>query len=177
MRVSAAVIVLSGLVIAAPVAEAQTGDRDATACGAWRTADEEGLVYIYRVADGTFAGKIIGGAGADRDGKNPDPALRSRPLLGLVIMRGFRYGKDGLWEAGQIYDPDTGNSYRSRFHLDPKDATKLLLRGYVGAPAFGRSEEWRRHGPAGPDACDEPKEAKPSTGGAPGHGGAVPRGT
>jgi hypothetical protein len=40
--------------------------------------------------------------------------------------------------------------------LSDKDANRLLLRGYVGVPMFGRTEEWTREpAPAG-DPCRDP---------------------
>jgi uncharacterized protein (DUF2147 family) len=148
---------LAVAMVAPTLAGAQSADAAAgAACGTWLTADKEGRVHIYRVADGTFAGKIVGGSGGDTDSKNPDPALRSRPLLGLMIMKGFRHAK-GIWDGGEIYDPDSGDTYKSQFRLDRADGAKLQLRGYIGIPLFGRPEEWTRFGIPDASACDEPK--------------------
>jgi uncharacterized protein (DUF2147 family) len=73
---------------------------------------------------------------------NPDPALRGRALCGLTIMSGFRLNGPDRWEGGSLYDPESGNTYTGRVSLNP-DGT-LSLRGYVGVPLFGRTEEWTR---------------------------------
>ena len=71
------------------------------------------------------------------DDRNPDPALRDRPLIDLPIGGGFsRKGKD--WVGGKIYDPASGKTYRASLSLD--DENHLLLRGYIGIPALGRSQ-------------------------------------
>lgn len=75
------------------------------------------------------------------DRENPDPNLRTRPVLGLEILTGFRW--DGKrWVDGEIYDPVTGNTYRATITLEGQD--RLRLRGYVGIPLLGRTEVWTR---------------------------------
>lgn len=109
--------------------------------GRWMTADKSGLVEIYR-QQGRYAGKIVGPTDAPRlDTKNPDPALRQRPLLGVVLLQGFRYD-DGAWEDGTIYDPKGGKTYSCTLRL--KSANALEVRGYVGVSLFGRTEVWTR---------------------------------
>lgn len=77
------------------------------------------------------------------DYKNGDPALRSRPLCGLQLLWGFVHEPDpSLWDDGQIYDPESGNTYHARMILKP-DGT-LDVRGYIGIPLLGRSETWVR---------------------------------
>ena len=43
--------------------------------------------------------------------KNPDPALRTRPLLGMQILNGLT-DKGGDWR-GEIYDPRRGKTFKS----------------------------------------------------------------
>ncbi len=50
-----------------------------------------------------------------------------------------RVGRDG----GTIYDPGSGTTYWCRLTLD---GDRLLLRGYVGVPLFGRTTAWIRVG-------------------------------
>jgi uncharacterized protein (DUF2147 family) len=79
-----------------------------------------------------------------RDRNNPDPALRSRKVTGLEILRGAKPARDGTWMSGSIYDPATGNTYACRLALDGGD--RLRLRGYVGIPLLGRTTTWTRVG-------------------------------
>ncbi len=74
------------------------------------------------------------------DGNNPDPALRSRPILGLVIIHAV-YGGGGQWK-GTVYDPDNGRTYGCSIRLAGPDTMKL--RGYLGFSLFGRTETWKR---------------------------------
>lgn len=46
-----------------------------------------------------------------RDRHNDDPALRSRPILGLTILSDLRW-RDGAWR-GQVYNPEDGGTYRA----------------------------------------------------------------
>lgn len=75
------------------------------------------------------------------DRNNPDPLLRTRPMLGLTIMEGFRYEGDNSWR-GRIYNPDDGETYRCKLSLDGKN--HLKVRGYLGITLFGKTQEWTR---------------------------------
>lgn len=104
------------------------------------TADKSGIIQIY-AQQGTYAGKIVGPDAPRLDTKNPDPALRKRSLMGVVLLQGFRYD-DGAWEKGTIYDPKDGKTYSCVLRL--KDAGAMEVRGYVGISLFGRTEIWTR---------------------------------
>ena len=70
-----------------------------------------------------------------KDDLNPDEALRERFLIGLELLSDYRHnGK--RWE-GKIYDPESGNTYSSRMHVD-KDGN-LKMRGYIGISLLGRT--------------------------------------
>jgi uncharacterized protein (DUF2147 family) len=48
------------------------------------------------------------------DVKNPDVALRAKPLLGQQVLRDFKQAAPGRWTGGKIYDPKTGKTYDSK---------------------------------------------------------------
>ena len=50
---------------------------------------------------------------------------------------------DGAYSGGEILDPDTGGVYRSTMTLSA-DGRRLTVRGYIGIPLFGRTQEWVR---------------------------------
>ncbi len=78
-----------------------------------------------------------------KDGLNPDPSLRDRPLCGLEIGTGFRLQGDGTKaDKGHVYDPKSGKTYSGSLEMDGPD--RLKLRGFIGAKLFGRTEEWTR---------------------------------
>jgi uncharacterized protein (DUF2147 family) len=114
--------------------------------GTWLSGDGDGWIEITRVGDG-LSGVIKGSPNAaderpDRDEKNPDPALRDRPLTGLELFSGFSYAGDGRWTGGTIYDPNSGKTYRCR--VTRVDPDTLKVRGYIGVPMLGRTETWTR---------------------------------
>lgn len=75
------------------------------------------------------------------DTNNPDAALRSRALCGLVVGTGFHQDNASKLSGGHLYDPKTGHTYQGTISL-VGDA--LYLRGYIGISLFGRSEIWKR---------------------------------
>ena len=114
--------------------------------GTWLSGDGEGWIEIARTGDG-LSGVIKGSPNADdnrpdRDEKNPDPALRQRPLTGLELFSGFNYDGDGRWTGGMIYDPNSGKTYRCI--ITWVDGNTLKVRGYIGVPMLGRTETWKR---------------------------------
>lgn len=98
--------------------------------------------------DGQLCGRIVwlkkplSGGKPKRDRHNPDARLRDRPLCGLQILSGFRRERDGVWNAGQLYNPNDGRTFRSTINLDGDGV--LRVRGYVGAALFGKTVEWVR---------------------------------
>jgi uncharacterized protein (DUF2147 family) len=117
-------------------------------CGLWWNEERDAKLEIYKKGD-TFEAKIAWLKEPNADGKpkvdknNPDPKLRSRPVLGLVILRGLRKtNAPDFYNNGRIYDPKNGRTYNCRVTLTEK---RLALRGFVlGLPFFGRTAVWSR---------------------------------
>jgi uncharacterized protein (DUF2147 family) len=78
----------------------------------------------------------------DRD--NPNPNLRSRPLIGLQLIEGFAYIGKNVWEKGTIYNPDNGKTYRCKMILSGPN--RLEVRGFIGIPLLGATSVWTREG-------------------------------
>jgi uncharacterized protein (DUF2147 family) len=122
--------------------------------GVWNTAEGRSQVEVYHCAD-RYCGRITwlkepqypqdddqGMGGKPKvDRENPDPALRKQPLLGLQILRDFRYDGD-KWHDGTIYDPKEGKTYKCKITMG--EDGKLHVRGYIGISLFGRTTEWTR---------------------------------
>ena len=70
------------------------------------------------------------------DIKNPDPALRSKPLVGLDLLSGFVDAGD-IWK-GTIYDPESGKSYTSKVARNG-DGT-LKVQGCIAF--FCKTQTW-----------------------------------
>ncbi|SNB47438.1 DUF2147 domain-containing protein [Geobacter sp. DSM 9736] len=71
------------------------------------------------------------------DRKNPDPALRKRPILGLQVMKGVAATGRSTWGGGACYDPQSGKNYKCKMKLVSPD--KLEMRGFIGMSLFGRN--------------------------------------
>jgi len=120
---------------------AATASTPAAAFGVWATQDGNGHVEIAPCG-ASACGAIVWGdrsSGPSTDVKNPDAALRTRPLIGLRILEGYSAGAAG-WINGRVYDPKSGNTYRSE--LLPQTDGTLRVKGCMGP--ICRTETWRR---------------------------------
>ena len=134
-------------IVAATMGAASAEPADGAA-GRWLVQGGFGVIAIAPCGE-SICGRIDwmkppanGPATTARDAHNPDPAVRQRPICGLTILYGFRHEKRGRWEAGNIYDPDSGQTYQANITLE--DTNHLRLRGYIGVPLFGASQIWTR---------------------------------
>lgn len=116
--------------------------------GKWKTIDdlsgkEKGVVEIFEYK-GKIYGKIIEIFEADKKHLKCEKCVgddRNKPILGMNIIRGLKKKNNG-YEGGKIIDPQTGKSYHCKIVLEGRD--KLIVRGYIGIPLFGRSQTWSR---------------------------------
>jgi uncharacterized protein (DUF2147 family) len=115
--------------------------------GIWANHSNKGHIKIYR-QNGKYFGKIVwlkvpldANGLAKMDKKNPDINSRNQPLLGLVMLRDFKYDDDE-WKDGKIYNPDDGREYKAYMKL--KDSKTLSVRGYVGFSFIGKTETFNR---------------------------------
>lgn len=76
------------------------------------------------------------------DVKNADPRLRTRPLLGLTVVRDLRRTGENSWGDGRIYNPDDGVDYLATMAIQA-DGT-LRVRAYVITPLLGKTFLWTR---------------------------------
>jgi uncharacterized protein (DUF2147 family) len=122
-----------------------------TPVGLWKTIDDDGKTAksLVRISEqgGTLTGSIdkLLDPTAPADAKCDKCAddRKDKPVLGLQIIRGVKPEGDGVWGHGEILDPNNGKTYRTR--LKPVDGGKKLeVRGYIGAPLFGRTQTWVR---------------------------------
>ena len=117
--------------------------------GCWDTVGNSSKVELYPCGD-KLCGKVAwlkypnfmdakdGPVGTMKiDHKNPDPALRNRPILGLQVIEGLTPAGSDKWDQGRCYDPESGNTYRCRIRLASPE--RLEMRGYIGIPLIGRT--------------------------------------
>lgn len=115
--------------------------------GLWLNSNGQGQIQVYKEGNKYF-GKLVwlkepnGPKGNPKlDANNPDPAQKTKPLLGAIVLRNFVYD-DGEWNRGRIYDPQNGKDYKCYMKL--KNANTLSVRGYIGFSLLGRTEVWTR---------------------------------
>lgn len=127
---------------------------EATPAGLWKTIDDstkKERSYV-RITD---AGGVLS-AKLEKLIDTPEPEKlvcdkctddrKDKPLLGLQLIRGVKKSDEAdnaSWDGGTILDPANGKTYKVR--LTPiEGGKKLQVRGYIGAPMFGRTQVWIR---------------------------------
>ena len=76
-----------------------------------------------------------------RDAENADESLRSRPILGLPLLTGFpQEPEDGVWDDGDIYNPEDGKTYSSELEMNDRDTLKVSGCVWI----FCQSQIWER---------------------------------
>jgi uncharacterized protein (DUF2147 family) len=119
-------------------AVAQSAD---DAFGTWRHPDNGSLIEIYKCGGGLCA-KVAKVADAGRkDDKNPDPKLRSRPVVGVIIMNGAKKTGDKTW-AGKLYNTQDGDTYNGTVTVVSKSTLKL--EGCVLGGMICQGPTWTR---------------------------------
>lgn len=117
--------------------------------GVWEPSSGKGRVKVEKIGD-KFYGKVVWlkepidpETGQKKlDKSNPDVTLRTRPRLGLRVLKDFNFVSKGVWDNGTIYDPESGSTYNCKITM--KDANTLDIRGYIGVSVFGRTDVWKR---------------------------------
>jgi uncharacterized protein (DUF2147 family) len=121
--------------------------------GLWEQTDDksgkvQALIRLTKTGNDTYVGvveKII-----PEPGDDPNPKCdkcrdhrRDKPVLGMQIIDGLIQTGAGVYERGNILDPDEGEIYRLKITV-LEGGAKLDVRGYIGISLFGRSQIWRR---------------------------------
>jgi uncharacterized protein (DUF2147 family) len=105
----------------AATAYAQSAD---DALGVWENPENKSHTQFYKCGAGV-CGKIVRVVdGQKTDDKNPDPAKRSRPIVGLVIMQGAKKTGPTTW-SGQLYNRADGKTYSGTLTVKSKNAVEL----------------------------------------------------
>jgi len=125
-----------------------------TPVGLWKTLDNETKRERSQVriteSGGVFTARL------EKLSDMPEPEKlfcskcvddrKDKPLLGLELIRGVKRSGEvdsPMWDGGTLLDPANGKTYKVR--LTPiEDGRQLQVRGYVGAPEFGRTQIWIR---------------------------------
>ena len=110
--------------------------------GEWWSEEKDGRIRFYRHRSGTYRAILSWSKKPRADTENDNPKLRSRSIVGIVLMWDLRFD-DGEYEDGYVYNPEDGNVYR----IDCKvlGPNRLEVRGYLGVALFGQTQVWTRY--------------------------------
>jgi uncharacterized protein (DUF2147 family) len=61
----------------------------------------------------------------DLDKRNPNAALRNRPIVGTPTVMGFKRAAPGRWTGGKLYDPASGKTYNGKISANPDGSLKV----------------------------------------------------
>lgn len=148
------ILSLGILVIGVTVAMAQNA-KEISPVGLWQTIDDKSgearsHVRIWKNSKGVLYGKIV--KLLNRDDADTVTCTKctddraGQKVQGLEILRGLKQKDPSdpyFWDQGTVLDPENGKSYKGYVKVS-EDNKVLTLRGYIGIPAFGRSQKWKR---------------------------------
>lgn len=128
-------------------ASTSAADKDAI-LGTWMVGSQKAKVQIYK-KDNKYFGKIVWlknptyeNGTPKLDKHNSEASERTKPLMGLNMLKDFSYVSDNTWEDGTIYDPENGKEYSCIIKM--KDNNTIDVRGYIGFSLMGRTDTWKR---------------------------------
>lgn len=119
-------------------------------CGKWVTTENNLMVEVYK-EDNTYKAKIVWFNDGDdpklmgtwTDQRNPDPALRSRKILGMSVLRNLNYNpSSNSWEDGMIYDAKHGREWNACAHITKNGL--LEVKGYWHFKCIGKTLTFKR---------------------------------
>jgi uncharacterized protein (DUF2147 family) len=127
----------SGFVLLATLAPAAA----ASPLGNWLVEEKTAQIRVIDCGAALW-GIISWEKVAGTDTYNPDPTLRTRPLLGAAILLGMKADKPGEWN-GKVYNAQNGKQYDATIS-SPDDLT-LNMRGCLVYPLC-QTVTWTRVG-------------------------------
>lgn len=119
--------------------------------GKWVNESNEITISFYQTEDKTWNAKIIGLSEnlnqrnePLRDVYNPAPELRSREVMGIDYLYGFKSkSQNTRYASGNIYYYNNGNHYNAVIFVEDKNT--ISIKGYWWFFRFlGSSKTWKR---------------------------------
>jgi uncharacterized protein (DUF2147 family) len=137
LRLSVVVLALLGLATPAVAADPK---------GDWLVENKGAVIRVSTCAGNNVCGNIVWTKGprTATDTNNPDPAKRSRPILGLQMFE-MKPTRPNRWE-GEIYNAEDGKTYASSITM--RSDNVLRIEGCVLGFLCG-GQDWSRA------KCDE----------------------
>lgn len=144
--------VLSALfLMISPFALAITPQNSQSVAGYWQTIDgktkKPSSIIAIAPAGNYYVGKIVKTYSGTSDKKITvcdlcKGELKNKPIIGLPIVQHMTC-RPGYCNGGTILDPRNGKIYKATMRLVAQGSF-LKVRGYIGAPLFGKTVVWRR---------------------------------
>ncbi|TXM64155.1 DUF2147 domain-containing protein [Methylobacterium sp. WL120] len=132
-----ALVALVALCLAGGGAQAQ---KAADPAGIWLTETGDSKVRLSRCGAG-YCGTIVSTTGKGLDANNPDPALRTRSVVGVQIVNATSASGDGY--SGTLYNPKDGKTYSGSLKMTGPNA--IEVSGCVMS-VFCKRQTWKRVG-------------------------------
>lgn len=125
-------------------ADVQATDRlgEQNIVGEWWTQERDGRVTFFKAKTGTYTGRLSFSKKPRKDVENDDPELRTRDIVGIILIWKLKYG-EGKYSDGYVYNPEDGNTYRIEVTSTGKDM--IEVRGFMGISLFGQTQVWKRY--------------------------------
>ncbi|GBE42452.1 sporulation related domain protein [bacterium BMS3Bbin10] len=146
--------ILSSCAVIAAGLFAGTSAYAAAELGTWLNADRKGKIELRECGEQGLCGEIVWLKDArDENGKpwrdrlNPDPSLRSRPVVGVNVLVDVKKIGPNIWQ-GRIYDPEVGKVYYLKHLKVGRD--RVEIKGCLPNGWPCRTKYWTRTQPARP---------------------------
>lgn len=94
--------------------------------GTWNTPNGESKIEIGRCGV-AYCGSIKSMNKPKNDEHNPDTALRKRSLVGLQILKDFKYSGSNTWSDGTLYGPERGKEVTPKIVLTNADSLDIKV--------------------------------------------------
>jgi uncharacterized protein (DUF2147 family) len=139
-------VILAAALVLSVLAQGAPSAAPLSPLGVWKTPVDEGLIRIEHCG-GAICGYVAGSARLNSqpnqiDIRNPDQTLRSRPVMGLLMMKLNPEGP-GRWGGGWVYSPKDGGTYKAK--LEVVSEGRLRLTGCL-APLLCQTQTWTKVG-------------------------------
>lgn len=109
--------------------------------GVWENPENGSHIQIAKCGAGVCATVVKVKDASRTDEKNPDPALRKRPIKGIVIMNGGKKTDAKTW-SGKLYNTQDGQTYSGTLTVVDKNHVKL--QGCVMGGLVCKGPTWNR---------------------------------
>jgi uncharacterized protein (DUF2147 family) len=98
--------------------------------GTWNTPNGESKIEIVKCGD-AYCGSIKSMNKPMNDEHNPDAGLRNRSLVGIQILKGFKYSGPNTCSDGTLYGPERGKEVTPKIVLTNADSLDIKVTAGV----------------------------------------------